>query len=86
MTYLSSRNVLIAYNFYVETITKFQQRFNECLEFTHIKQTELAKAAKVSKQCISDYKAGKSMPSLDTLFLICKFLDVTSDYLLGLED
>ena len=36
--------------------------------------------------CISDYKAGKSMPSLDTLYLICRCLDVSADYLLGLED
>ncbi len=67
-------------------ITKFQERFNECLYFGKIKQTEIAKAANVSKQCISDYKAGKSVPSIDTLFLLCKYLDVSSDYLLGLED
>ena len=51
-----------------------------------LKQVELAKAANVSKQCISDYKKGKSVPSIDTLYLICKFLDVSADYLLGLED
>ncbi len=52
----------------------------------NVKQTELAAAANVSKQCISDYKAGKSVPSIDTLFLICRYLDVSSDYLLGLND
>ncbi len=67
-------------------VTKFQSRFKECLKFSDIKQTELAKAASVSKQCISDYKAGKSEPSIDTLFLICRYLDVSADYLLGLED
>ena len=70
----------------MEKVTKFQERFNECLRFSDIKQTELARAANVSKQCISDYKRGKSVPSIDTLYLICKFLDVSSDYLLGLED
>ena len=70
----------------MEKITKFQQRFNECLKYSDIKQTELAKAAHVSKQCISDYKSGKSVPSIDTLFLICKYLEVAADYLLGLED
>ena len=70
----------------METITEFQKRFNDCLRYADVKQTELAKAAGVSKQCISDYKAGKSMPSLDTLFLICKALDVSADYLLGLTD
>ncbi len=69
----------------MEKTTKFKERFNEILKYSYVKQTELAKAAKVSKQCISDYKAGKSEPSIDTLFLICKYLDVSSDYLLGLD-
>ena len=66
--------------------TKFQMRFTECLRYAEIKQTELARAVGVSKQCISDYKAGKSQPSLDTLFLICRYLDVSADFLLGLTD
>ena len=70
----------------MEKITKFKERFNECLNYSDVKQTELAKAAKVSKQCISDYKSGKSVPSIDTLYLICKYLDVSADYLIGLED
>ena len=64
----------------------FTERFNECLRYASVRQTELARAANVSKQCISDYKSGKSVPSIDTLFLLCKFLDVSADYLLGLED
>lgn len=67
-------------------VTKFQERFNECLRYSEKKQVELARAANISKQCISDYKSGKSVPSIETLFLICKFLDVSADYLLGLED
>ncbi len=70
----------------MESITRFQARFNDCLRYGGIKQTELAKAVGVSKQCISDYKAGKSLPSLDTLYLICRVLDVSADYLLGLTD
>lgn len=70
----------------MEKITKFQARFNEWLKYSDVKQTELAKAANVTKQCISDYKSGKSEPSIDTLFLLCRYLDVSADYLLGLED
>ena len=70
----------------MEKITKFKERFNECLKYSNVKQIELAKAANVSKQCISDYKSGKSVPSIDTLYLICKCLDVSADYLIGLED
>ncbi|MDE6397814.1 MAG: helix-turn-helix domain-containing protein [Clostridiales bacterium] len=69
-----------------DTEIKFRERFNECLHYARVRQTDLAHAANVSKQCISDYKSGKSMPSIDTLFRICKYLDVSADYLLGLED
>ena len=70
----------------MEKVTKFQERFTECLQYSHVKQVDLAKAANVSKQWVTDYKRGKSVPSIDTLYLICKFLDVSADYLLGLED
>ena len=83
---MSSISVLFVYNFFMDKRTKFQERFSEIITYSNVKQTELAKAANVSKQCISDYKAGKSVPSIDTLFLICKYLDVSADYLLGLED
>ncbi|MBQ8685963.1 MAG: helix-turn-helix transcriptional regulator [Clostridia bacterium] len=65
---------------------KFTERFNELLKISGKKQVELAKAVNVSKQCVSDYKSGKSFPSLETLCLICDYLEVTSDYLLGLSD
>ena len=70
----------------MKSLTKFQERFTECLHYAAIRQNELAREVGVSKQCISDYKAGKSMPSLDTLYLICRCLDVSADYLPGLED
>lgn len=70
----------------MDKVTKFQMRFNECLAYSKVKQTDLAKAVNVSKQCISDYKSGKSVPSIDTLFLICRYLDVSADYLLGLQN
>ena len=70
----------------MEKITKFQQRFNECLKYSDIKQTELAKAAHVSKQCISDYKSGKSVPTTTTFFLICKSLKFRANTFLGLEN
>ena len=64
----------------------FKERFIECLNNTDKNQVQLAKEANISKQCISDYKTGKSTPSIDTLFLLCKSLNVSADYLLGLSD
>lgn len=65
---------------------KFQERFNETLKTCGKTQVEIANAVNVSKQCVSDYKTGKSVPSLETLYLLCQFLDVSADYLLGLTD
>lgn len=65
---------------------KFTERFNELIKITDKTQVEIAEEINVSKQCISDYKSGKSFPSLTTLCLLCRCFDVSSDYLLGLTD
>lgn len=65
---------------------KFKERFNEVLKNSPLTQTELAKQIGISKQCISDFKSGKSVPSINTLYLICKILDVSADFLLGLTN
>ena len=64
----------------------FTARFNGVLKEYNVNQTLLAKAINVSKQCITDYKKGLSYPSIKTLQLLCKELNVPSDYLLGLSD
>ena len=64
----------------------FTKRFNEILRISGKTQVEIARAIHVSKQCVTDYKTGKSVPSIDTLYLLCKFLEVSADYLLGLSD
>ncbi len=65
---------------------EFKKRFNELLKTCGKTQVEIAKLIGVSKQCITDYKSGRITPSIDTLYLLCKELDVSSDYLLGLTD
>ena len=64
----------------------FTQKFNEALKQSGISQTVLADKIGVHKQCISDYKSGKSFPSLPTLRLIAITLEVSSDFLLGLGE
>lgn len=64
----------------------FTQRFKEALSQSDISQVELASRIGISKQCISDFKSGKSFPSIQTLFLICKELKISADYLLGLSE
>ena len=65
---------------------KYTQRFNEVLKTSDKTQVEIAQAINVCKQCVNDYKTGKSVPSLDTLYRLCVYLDVSADYLLGLSE
>lgn len=65
---------------------KFTERFNEILIQSGKTQVEIARALNVTKQCINDYKVGKSVPSIETLFALCKYLEISADYLLGLTD
>ena len=64
----------------------FKERFNEALKASGKTQTQIARELNITKQCVNDYKKGKSVPSIETLYLLCKSLDVSSDYLLGLTD
>ena len=65
---------------------EFTKRFNKVLKESGKTQVEIAKALNITKQCVNDYKTGKSVPSLETLYSLCKFLEVSADYLLGLTD
>ena len=62
----------------------FTNRFNEVLRFEQTNQSNLANRIGISRQCITDYKSGKSFPTIQTLARICTALDTSSDYLLGL--
>ena len=49
-------------------------------------QTELASHLCTTQDSISLWELGKSYPDIPTLIKIAKFFDVTTDYLLGLEN
>ena len=64
----------------------FSLRLAEVIRCSGKKQVEIANAVHISKQCISDFKSGKSNTSIHTIELLCKFLEVSTEYLLGLND
>ncbi len=51
-----------------------------------ISQVELAHALNVSKQCISNWENDNIQPSIEMLVKIAKYFDVSTDYLLDLEN
>ncbi len=64
----------------------FTTRFNELLEETATRQAEIAESCHISRQAVNDYRKGRNYPSLPILVAICKYFNVTSDFLLGLSD
>ena len=51
-----------------------------------VSQKDVAKAIGVTISAYSNYEQGLREPSNQILINICKYYDVTADYLLGLED
>lgn len=64
----------------------FKDRFNEVLKQTDLKQKDIAEQCGIHPSCITQYKTGESEPTLKTLFDLCRILNVSSDYLLGLSE
>ena len=65
-------------------------KFNERLKKLRLESGQtlklVAKELNLSISAYSNYEQGIREPSLETLAKICKFFDVSADYLLGLED
>ncbi len=51
-----------------------------------LSQPELAKLVGVSKGMISFWENGINEPTISNLIKLCQIFDVSSDYLLGIED
>ena len=64
----------------------FKDRLKEALTENNISQKELARKISMSQVVVNNYCTGKREPSLGVLISICKVLNVSADYLLGLTD
>ncbi len=51
-----------------------------------VSQKEVAKAIGVTLSAYSNYEQGIREPSYEILIKLCKYFQVSADYLLGLED
>ena len=63
----------------------FATRLRNLIEQANITQGTLAKESGCSRQAISQYMDGSSMPNVDKLLSIADFFGVSTDYLLGLS-
>ena len=71
---------------FIMRLHDIQLRLRECIKNSGIPQKEIAKAAGVSPQTVSKYMKNDIFPALDTFAKICEFLDVSSDYILGIRE
>jgi transcriptional regulator with XRE-family HTH domain len=68
------------------TEDSFGQRLKKVLAERNMMQKELAEKIGVNEMAISRYVHGSRMVSVSILIDICKTLDVSADYLLGLSE
>lgn len=62
------------------------ERINELRQSLGWSQVELAARLSVSKQTVSNWENGNIQPSVDMLVRLSKVFNVSTDYLLGLEN
>ena len=70
----------------LEFSDEFSIRLKIAMVKRHVKSTAIANELHVSRQQAFNYVSGRQLPPLHNLARIAKMLDVTTDYLLGLED
>lgn len=56
------------------------------MENSKLTVKQLAEKIGVSPEMVTQYYTTKKLPKLDTFVRICKALNVSADYLLGLSD
>lgn len=63
----------------------FYEKLKRELEIRNTNLNQLAKATGINQSATSRYKSG-GMPNTDALIKICKYLNVSADYLLDLDE
>ena len=63
-----------------------KQRLKEELTACPLTRAEIAKRVGVSPEMIRQYITTKKLPRLDTFARLCRELDLSAEYILGLRD
>jgi Helix-turn-helix. len=67
-------------------IDEIQQRLREAIKFSGMTQTEIAKKIGINPSTVSKYTRIDKFPAIDTFAKLCAVLDVSADYILGLQE
>lgn len=68
---------------FIENLSKLIEYEKEAMNKT---QNQIADEIGISTGALSKYLNGNATPKADVLFLLAKYFNVTTDYLLGLSD
>ncbi len=63
-----------------------KQRLREEIRNSGLTTVEIARRVGVSPEMITQYTTTEKLPKLDTFAVLCKALDLSADYILGLKD
>lgn len=63
-----------------------KERLKEELQNCALTKVQIAKRVGVSPEMITQYMTTKKLPKLDTFAKLCKELDLSAEYILGLVD
>ena len=66
-------------------LQNIQHRLRTAIKESGIQQKEIAKLIGVSAQTVSKYMKADIFPALDTLARLCAVIDVSADYILGID-
>ncbi len=64
----------------------FTQRLRDLREDNDYNQEEIAKVLEITRQQYQLYESGKRELKISHLIKLCKFYDVSADYVLGFTD
>lgn len=65
---------------------KYLKRMNALRQDHDLTQEQVAEVLDVAQTTYSQYELGKRQIPIDTLIKLCKFYNVSTDYMLGLTD
>lgn len=65
---------------------EFTKRMRDLREDRDLKQADVAEFLNITRQQYQLYESGKRQLPIDLLMKLCKFYNVSSDYILGFKD
>ncbi len=63
-----------------------KERLREEIKASGLTTVEIARRVGISPEMVTQYTTTKKLPKLDTFARLCKELDLSADYILGLKD